>query len=283
MRYRSRKPATHAAVAVMVEVASSEPAWGYRRVHHAVRQRGIRVSRRVFLRLYEAHRLAHRRRSVPKKQRRKLETPIRRATRPNEIWATDFMSDQLVTGMRIRFLVVIDEFTRELLALRLDRTFTGAQVKDVLAELVRERGTAPVALRTDNGSEFVGEQVTAWVAQHDVTRLLSRPGKPVDNAICESTNGRIRAEFLNTTLFRSLANTAEEAASFRQKFNRHRPHSSISNLTSAVYAAQPGSRNAWHSIWARRPRLSRRAPTTRPRTTTVARSSVGSSPRGSAA
>ena len=87
MRYHSRKPSTHAAAAVMVEVASAEPAWGYRRVHQAVRERGIRVSRRVFLRLYGAHRLAHRRRSVPKKERRKLETPVRRAVRPNEICA----------------------------------------------------------------------------------------------------------------------------------------------------------------------------------------------------
>ena len=150
------------------------------------------------------------------------------------------MSDQLVTGLRIRFLVVVDEFTRELLAFRLGRTFKGEDVKNVLAELVRERGTAPAALRTDNGSEFIGEQVAAWVTQHQVARLLSRPGKPVDNAICESTNGRIRAEFLNTTLFRSLSAAAEEAAAFRQRFNERRPHSSLNNLTPAAYAAKQG-------------------------------------------
>src|SRR5690349_280923 len=118
MRYQSRKPVVHAAAPAMLEVAVAEPAWGYRRVHNAVRKRGIRVSRRVFLRLYNAHRLAHRRRTVPKRERRKLERPMTRATRPNEIWAADFMSDQLTTGMRLRFLVVVDEFTREILALR---------------------------------------------------------------------------------------------------------------------------------------------------------------------
>src|SRR5690606_28387063 len=115
-----------------VEIAGSEPAWGYRRVHRAVRQRGVRVSRRVFLRLYNEHRLAHRRRTVPKKERRKLETPVRRAERPNEIWAADFMSDQLVTGARIRFLVVVDEFTREIIAFRVGRSFSGEQVREVL-------------------------------------------------------------------------------------------------------------------------------------------------------
>ena len=162
MRYQSRKPGVHAAASIMLEVASAEPAWGYRRVHAAVRQRGVRISRRVFLRLYNEHRLAHRRRAVPKKVRRKLETPPRRAEKINEIWAADFMSDQLTTGMRLRFLVVIDEFSRELLAFRVGRSFTGEQVAEVLAELVRERGKAPAAFRTDNGSEFIGEAVSAW-------------------------------------------------------------------------------------------------------------------------
>ena len=161
-----------------------------------------------------------------------------RATRPNEIWAADFMSDQLTTGMRLRFLVVVDEFTREILALRCGRTFAGDQVAEVLAELVRERRTAPAVLRTDNGTEFTGESVGAWLSRNGVRPLLSRPGKPVDNAICESTNGRIRAEFLNTTLFRSLHGTAEQAWTFQQRFNEQRPHSSLNNLTPAAYAAQ---------------------------------------------
>ena len=111
VRYQAVKPAAHPAEAVMLSVAREQPAWGYRRIHDAVRGRGIRVSRRLFLQLYNEPRPAHRRRKAAKRARRSGKPPERRATRPNEIWATDFMSDQLKTGMRIRLLVVVDEYT----------------------------------------------------------------------------------------------------------------------------------------------------------------------------
>lgn len=241
IRYTAQKPAEHAVIKPMLEVARSHPAWGYRRVLHEVRRRGVRVSRRHFLTFYEQHRLAHRRRKAPRRVRSAPRSrEMLRATKANDIWAIDFMSDQLVTRASFRLLVVVDEFTREVLAIRVARSFTSAAVCRILDEVRRERDMAPTHLRSDNGPEFIAAELAAWCSSHNVTAIFSRPGKPVDNAICESTNGRIRAEFLNTTLFQSLPDAAEKAAQFRLHFNQQRPHSALDNQTPAAYAAQQG-------------------------------------------
>lgn len=239
IRYSPQKPQQHAVIGPMLEVAQSNPAWGYRRVLHEVRRRGVRVSRRHFLTFYAEHRLAHRRRKAPRRVRSATTTrSTLRATQRNDIWAIDFMADQLVTRARIRLFVIVDEFTRELLALRVARSFDSAAVRRVLDEVRRECGVAPRHLRSDNGPEFIAEDMAQWRRAHGVTAIFSRPGKPVDNAICESTNGRIRAEFLNTHLFHSLPDAAEKAAAFRLHFNHQRPHSALNNQTPAAYAAQ---------------------------------------------
>lgn len=239
MRYLPQKPRQHAAVGPMLEVAKQNPAWGYRRVLHEVRRRGVRVSRRRFLTFYAEHRLAHRRRKVPRRVRATPTARLaQRATKPHEIWAIDFMSDQLENRARIRMLVIVDEFTRELLALRVARSFDAQAVRRVLDEVRREYGASPKYLRSDNGPEFIATEVEDWRNAHAVQAIFSRPGKPVDNAICESTNGRIRAEFLNAHIFLGLPDAAEKAATFRLHFNQQRPHSALNNQTPAAYAAQ---------------------------------------------
>jgi len=240
MRYQCKKPARHPAIEPLLEIALAQPAWGYRRVLEEVRARGVKVGRRYFHKLYKEHGLAHRRRKAPRRAR---PTPAKRpiqAAHPHDIWAIDFMSDQLVNRQRIRILVVIDEFTRELVALRAARSFTASDVVRVLDEVRREAGRAAKRLRSDNGPEFIADELGAWRQANGVEGLFSRPGKPVDNAICESNNGRIRAEFLNTTLFNSLPDVAEKAEHFRLHFNQQRRHSAINNMTPAAYAAQHG-------------------------------------------
>lgn len=240
MRYSCRKPIQHPAVAPMLEVALAYPAWGYRRVLTEVRSRGVKVSKRHFHALYRDHRLGHRRRKVPRRPRPSPAARGVQAAQAHDIWAIDFMSDQLVNRQRFRLLVVIDEFTRELIALRAARSFAAADVVRILDEVRRETGRAPSKLRSDNGPEFIADELTSWRQRHQVEALFSRPGKPVDNAICESNNGRIRAEFLNTTLFKSLPDVAEKAEEFRLHFNQQRRHSAIHNMTPAAYAAQLG-------------------------------------------
>lgn len=237
VRYEPSKPAQHPAVVPMLEIARRHPAWGYRRVLHAMRAGGVRVSRRRFLGFYAEHRLAHRRRKLARQRRPASTRATLRATAPGHVWAIDFMSDQLETRLRIRILVVFDEFTRELLALRVARSFDAASVVRVLDEVRRDYGE-PKMLRSDNGPEFIAAELATWRERHGISALFSRPGKPVDNAICESNNGRIRAEFLNTTLFSSIPDAAEKAAAFRLQFNQERPHSALDNQTPAAYAAQ---------------------------------------------
>ena len=240
VRYAARKPAAHRCIEPMLEVARANPSWGYRRVLREVRARGVRVSRKLFMGFYDQHRLAHRRRKVPKRAKRTGGSPQLRAATRHDIWAVDFMSDQCVNGQRFRLLVVIDEHSRELLALRAARAFRSSDVVKVLDEVRREHGRAPSHLRSDNGPEFIAADLGAWCATNQVNAILSRPGKPVDNAICESNNGRIRAEFLNTTLFFSIPDAAEKAAAFRLHFNHERPHSALAHRTPAAYAVQQG-------------------------------------------
>jgi len=234
VRYAARKPAAHRCVEPMLEIARAHPAWGYRRVLREVRARGVRVSRKLFMGFYGEHRLAHRRRKVPKKTRRGGSAPVQRATARHDIWAVDFMSDQCVNGQRFRLLVVIDEHSRELLALRVARAFRSSDVVQVLDEVRREQGRAANYLRSDNDPEFIAEELGRWCASNAVTVVLSRPGKTVDNAICESNNGRIRAEFLNTNLFFGIPDAAEKAATFRLHFNHERPHSALAHRTPAA-------------------------------------------------
>lgn len=162
MRYRCKRPARHAAIEPLLEIALAQPAWGYRRILEEVRARGVKIGKRHFHKLYKEHGLAHRRRKAPRPAR---PTPAKRpiqAERPHDIWAIDFMSDQLVNRQRIRVLVVIDEFTRELIALRAARSFTASDVVRVLDEVRREAGRAPRSLRSDNGPEFIAVELATW-------------------------------------------------------------------------------------------------------------------------
>ena len=240
VRYSARKSGPHPAIKPMLEVAIEHPAWGYRRIFDEVRSRGVRISKRHFHGLYTEHRLGQRRRKVSKRTRPASAPRPVHASAAHDIWAIDFMSDQLTSRQRFRLLVVIDEYTRELLALRVARSFHAADVVRILDEVRREVGRAPKQVRCDNGPEFIADELAAWSGEHGVTLLFSRPGKPVDNAICESNNGRIRAEFLNATLFRSIPDAAEKAEHFRLHFNHERRHSALNNQTPAAYAANQG-------------------------------------------
>lgn len=147
----------------------------------------------------------------------------------------DFMQHSTTTGRGFRVFVVIDEFTRELVALRAAFSFHSLKVIEVLEDVVRDHGR-PTAIRSDNGPEFISKLTVAWFKRAGIDHRRSRPGKPVDNAICESTNGRIRDELLNPTLFADLDEAQDQLATYRHDFNHNRPHSSLDQRTPASYA-----------------------------------------------
>ncbi len=168
----------------------------------------------------------------------RAERPL--ASRPNEIWARDFVSDALFYGQRFRALTVVDAYTRECLAIHADQGIKGDAVATEMERLTFQRGTAPAKIRVDNGPEFISRALDQWAYMNKVTLDFSRPGKPTDNAFVESFNGRLRDECLNTHWFLSLDDARAKIEAWRRDFNESRPHTSLGFMTPAEFASSAG-------------------------------------------
>lgn len=142
----------------------------------------------------------------------------------------DFMSDELFNGQRIRLLTLVDNFTRESLAIEVDTHLGGHRVVEVLMRLSRAR-SLPKTIRLDNGPEFISKVVDQWAYLNSVDLDFSRPGKPTDNAFIEAFNGRLREECLNENWFLSLEDARHKVEAWREEYNRRRPHSALGNLS----------------------------------------------------
>jgi putative transposase len=216
------------------EVAAQRPRFGYRRLHVMLRREGIIVNHKRIERLYREEGLAVRRRT------RKSLTPVRRGRpappqRANEQWALDFLQDALASGRKLRVLSVIDVFTREALALEVDTSLPGSRVVRVLERLCGQR-ERPVQLVLDNGPELISRALDEWAHQHAVTLHFIDPGKPIQNAHCESFHGRLRDECLNEHWFLGLADARRIVETWRQDYNQERPHSALGYQTPVEFA-----------------------------------------------
>ena len=147
----------------------------------------------------------------------------------------DFMSDELYNGRRIKLLTLVDNFSRESLAIEVADRLGGQGVVEVLMEVVREKGL-PKTIRVDNGPEFTSKMLDQWAYLNGVKLDFSRPGKPTDNALIEAFNGRFRKECLNESWFLSLEDAREKVEEWRQYYNQERPHSSLRNLSPIEFA-----------------------------------------------
>lgn len=181
------------------ELAAARVRYGYFRIYRLLRREGWAINHKRVYRLYRQDGL-----SMRLKRPRRRVMAAHRVARPaagaiNESWSMDFVSDALFDGRRIRALTVVDNFSRESLAIEVGQGITGEQVAAVMNRIVAERG-APKTIRVDNGPEFVSRALHQWAYLHQVTLDFSRPGKPTDNALVESFNGRVRDECLNTKL-----------------------------------------------------------------------------------
>lgn len=162
--------------------------------------------------------------------------PLERAQRVNHRWSLDFVSDQLADGHRIRLLTVVDEYSRECLAVEVDRSLSGQRVTRVLERLGTQRGW-PEALRTDNGPEFRSLTLDRWAYARGVALQFIEPGKPMQNGYVESFNGKLRDECLNEHWFAGLAQAREIVEAWRYDYNHQRPHSALGNRTPQEFAA----------------------------------------------
>jgi transposase InsO family protein len=227
-----------ALVAVMHQVVREHPRYGYRRVHALLVADGWRVGRRRVHRLWRCEGLR-----VPQKQRKKRRTvdaeggvTRKRAVGKDDVWAFDFVFDRTSSGSSLKWLAVIDEHTRECLALEVGRRCTSGQVLEVLAELMAIRGV-PRHVRCDNGPEFVAEALRTWLTTSGVGTLYIEPGAPWQNGYAESFNGKLRDELLGAEVFEGLGHARELATAWRLDYNHRRPHSSLGYVAPATFAA----------------------------------------------
>ena len=234
VRYRSRRGEDAALRARLRELAELRPRFGYRRLHVLLRREGIIVNHKRIARLYRAEGLAVRRRTR-KAAGRILRGRPTEPQRPNEQWALDFLQDALASGRTIRILSVIDVYTREALALEVDTSLPGSRVVRVLDRLASER-PLPAQIVLDNGPELISRVLEQWSHQHAVALHFIEPGKPVQNAFCESFHSRVRDECLNEHWFLGLADARQLVEAWRQDDHQERPHSALGYQTPVEFA-----------------------------------------------
>ena len=233
-RYQSRRPECAGLRERIAEIAALKRRYGYRRVHVLLRREGWRVNRKLTYRLYRQAGLAVRRR-----KRKRIgpfeRKPLPKPTAANRSWSMDFVSDGLADGRRIRCLAIVDDCTRECVALEVDTSITGTRVKAVLEQLADTRGL-PRSITVDHGPEFEGQVLDAWAYRSNVQLSFIRPGKPNENAYIESFNGKFRDECLNEHWFVTMAQARRSIESWRIEYNTERPHSSLGDLTPEEFA-----------------------------------------------
>ena len=235
-RYRSTRPDDDDLRRRLKELAAERRRFGYRRLHVLLRREGVDVNRKRVQRLYREEKLQVRRRGG-RKRAMGVRAPIAVPDRPNARWSLDFVHDQMTDGRRFRILAVVDDCTRECLALVPDTSISGARMARELDVVVERRGL-PAAIVSDNGTELTSNAILAWSDDRSVAWEYIQPGKPVQNAFAESFIGRLRDELLNQTLFRSIRHARETLDVWRDDYNLERPHSSLGWLTPDEYAAR---------------------------------------------
>ena len=236
-RYRKRSDPQVELRMRLKELAAARVRYGYRRLHILLRREGWPVNHKRTYRLYREEGLSIR----PKTPRRKRAWRYRQGRSqvdgPNEVWAMDFMSDQLFDGRPFRILTVVDCHTREALAIVPRVSFRAYQVVEALDAVARIRGN-PNSLRVDNGPEFASRMLDQWAYSKGVELDFSRPGKPTDNAHIEAFNSRLRAECLNASWFLSMGDARERIEQWRTDYNEDRPHTALGGLTPSAFAQQ---------------------------------------------
>jgi putative transposase len=234
IRYRSTRPDDTAVRERLRELAAIRRRFGYRRLHILLRREGIIMNHKKLRRLYREERLQVRRRGG-RKRALGTRAPMTLPQGPNQRWSLDFLSDAFANGRRFRILAIVNDFTRECLALVPDTSLPGLRVVRELNTLIASRGR-PVMCVSDNGTELTGMAILRWSQETRVEWHYIAPGKPQQNAFIESFNGRLRDELLNETLFTSLTHAREALAIWKDDYNTVRPHSALGNLAPATYA-----------------------------------------------
>jgi len=234
--YRHRRP-VHDALLIkrMREIAEVRVRYGMRRIYVLLRREGWAVNHKRVHRLYVQAGLNLRAKRPHRRKAAAMRLDRPQLTAPDQLWSINFVSDALFDGRRFRALTLVDNFTRECLAIEVAQNLRG---EDVVASLEKLRNTRalPARIQADNGPEFISMALDRFAYEQGITLDYSRPGKPTDNPFIESFNGSLRDECLNTHWFLSLDDAKEKIESWRVDYNHFRPHSSLADSTPALFA-----------------------------------------------
>ena len=234
-RYCGRRPNDTELRARLCELAQKRRRFGYRRLGDLLGREGVHVNHKRIYRVYREEKLQVRRR-----RRKRLVAGERvrliPAKAPNQRWSMDFVRDTLARGRPFRNLTVLDEFTRESVALEVASSIPGERVTRVLDRAAETYGL-PFEIIVDNGPEFTGKALDHWAYRRGVKLHFIRPGKPMDNGYIESFNGKFRDEFLSEHWFESVAEAARQAEVWRTDYNEQRPHQGLGSRTPAEVRA----------------------------------------------
>lgn len=245
-RYKTKQPNKDKTLTAEIKkLANKHKRYGYRMITAKLRQDNWVVNHKRVQRIWQKESL-----QVPYRRKFKKATgssanscAVKKAEYPNHVWTYDFMKDQTENGRKLKLLTVLDEFTRESPAIKVDRSIRAKDVISVLEYLFMVRG-APKFIRSDNGSEFIANVIKKWLKEKHVETLYIAPGSPWENGYVESFNGTLRDDVLNRELFYSVKEAEVIVEEWRLEYNNHRPHSSLGYMTPAAYAAScnlPGS------------------------------------------
>ena len=228
-RRTSKRPADTELRGRLKELSLERRRFGYRRLHILLKREGWHVNWKKLYRIYCEEGLTVRKRGG-RKRAVGTRAPMAIPQGPNQRWSLDFVSDSLSCGRRFRILNVIDDFSRECLAAVVDTSLSGERVARELDRIAEMRGY-PCLVVSDNGTELTSNAMLKWQEDRKVGWHYIAPGKPMQNGLVESFNGRMREECLNEHLFPSLRHACRMIAAWRDDYNHNRPHSSLAGLT----------------------------------------------------
>jgi putative transposase len=242
MRYASVKVDDTKLRDRMKAIAHERRRFGYRRIHSMLKREGTVVNHKRLFRLYREEKLSVRKRGG-RKRALGTRAPMLVPLMPNQRWSLDFVSDQFTDCRRFRVLTLIDDCTRECIALVADTSLSGKRMARELHHIIAQRGS-PKLIVSDNGTEFTSNAILNWADEAKVDWHYIAPGKPMQNGFIESFNGKQRDEKLNDTLFTTLHQARVELATWKNDYNNHRPHAGLGWLTPSEFAKTTTSAQA---------------------------------------
>jgi putative transposase len=236
-RYRHKASEDSNLVKRLRELAVEHPRFGYRRIHALLKREGWEVNLKRVDRLWKQESLSLPRRRERKPRAKPLIGIQPKAEKANQVWTYDFVFDQSLSGKSLKMLTLIDEYTRECLAVEVGISIKSERVRQILQRVCLEKGR-PELMRSDNGSEFISQAVNGWLAENGIKPLFIEPGKPWQNGKGESFNGKLRDECLSREWFSSVKEAQVVIEKWRKFYNERRPHSSLGYLTPMEFKAK---------------------------------------------